>query len=269
MRRSIVAFGVVVSAVVIAACGGSGGDDSGAIGGVDGDPGKCTVVDMAVSSEKIALLTDLANEFNTGEGKRGRGQLRVRAAEEQGLRSRRQADRRRLARPRRQRPGTCDLVAGQFRLGIDRQRARRIHARSSRHPVHAHAARDRDAQADGRSARLPRQADRLRGHRRPRQRPRRLGRGRSSRMGTVPTRQDQSELFDEWAQLHDRRVLRRDRQDQWAHGRRSRATRSGRVRQERRVGRRALRRHHDDVPQQLVRDRPARHVAHVRIGSGG
>ena len=30
----------------------------------EADPGDCIVVDMAVSSEKIALLTDLAEEFN-------------------------------------------------------------------------------------------------------------------------------------------------------------------------------------------------------------
>ena len=32
-----------------------------------GDPGDCTVVDMAVSSEKIALLTDLARTFNASD----------------------------------------------------------------------------------------------------------------------------------------------------------------------------------------------------------
>jgi Ca-activated chloride channel family protein len=52
---------------VVAACSG-GDDDSDAVEGVDGDPGDCVVVDMAVSSEKIALLTELANEFNAGEG---------------------------------------------------------------------------------------------------------------------------------------------------------------------------------------------------------
>ena len=38
---------------------------------------------------------------------------------------------------------------------------------------------------------------------------------------------------------------------------------------ERRIGGRALRRHHDDVPQQLVRHRRSRHVAHLRVGGGG
>ena len=34
----------------------------------DADPGDCVVVDMAVSSEKIALLTELADEFNDTDG---------------------------------------------------------------------------------------------------------------------------------------------------------------------------------------------------------
>jgi hypothetical protein len=48
-----------------AACS-SGDDDTSTGAGADeiADPGDCTPVDMAVSSEKIALLTDLANEFN-------------------------------------------------------------------------------------------------------------------------------------------------------------------------------------------------------------
>ncbi len=49
-----------------AACAGSGGDDSGG-DPLTGDPGNCTTVDMAVSSEKIALLTELANEFNDSD----------------------------------------------------------------------------------------------------------------------------------------------------------------------------------------------------------
>ena len=41
-------------------------DNDGAIGdgGNDEDPGDCTVIDAAVSSEKIALLTELARDFN-------------------------------------------------------------------------------------------------------------------------------------------------------------------------------------------------------------
>jgi Ca-activated chloride channel homolog len=51
----------------VSACAGSdGSDDSGSDSGdlSDADPGDCITVDMAVSSEKIALLTELAEEFN-------------------------------------------------------------------------------------------------------------------------------------------------------------------------------------------------------------
>jgi Ca-activated chloride channel homolog len=64
MRRlGIAAAGLVL----LAAC--SGGDDDSASGPDSSDlsgadPGDCIVVDMAVSSEKIALLTELADEFN-------------------------------------------------------------------------------------------------------------------------------------------------------------------------------------------------------------
>jgi Ca-activated chloride channel family protein len=63
-RRALAA--VVLASVSVAACGG--GDDGGGGGGaIDGDPGDCITVDMAVSSEKIALLTDLANTFNISD----------------------------------------------------------------------------------------------------------------------------------------------------------------------------------------------------------
>lgn len=73
------ALGVlVVLALVVAACTPSADGGGETLDGGDGrgegdltqgglaqaDPGGCTTVDMAVSSEKIDLLTDLANEFN-------------------------------------------------------------------------------------------------------------------------------------------------------------------------------------------------------------
>ncbi len=54
---------VTVIAVILAACGGGGSEG----GPADGDPGDCIVVDMAVSSEKITLLTELAAEFNASD----------------------------------------------------------------------------------------------------------------------------------------------------------------------------------------------------------
>ena len=54
---SLLAFGLV------AACAGET-DDEGIDGNVEADPGDCVVVDLAVSSEKIQLLTELAGDFN-------------------------------------------------------------------------------------------------------------------------------------------------------------------------------------------------------------
>jgi Ca-activated chloride channel family protein len=56
--------------VALAACSGGGDDDDATPGGdlAEADPGDCIVVDMAVSSEKIALLTELAEDFNDSDG---------------------------------------------------------------------------------------------------------------------------------------------------------------------------------------------------------
>src|SRR5687767_3971833 len=58
----------VVAAIAVTACAGSD-DDSGSDPDdlSDADPGDCITVDMAVSSEKIALLTELAEEFNSSD----------------------------------------------------------------------------------------------------------------------------------------------------------------------------------------------------------
>ena len=46
------------------ACAGSDDDSGDSDDLSDADPGDCITVDMAVSSEKIALLTELADDFN-------------------------------------------------------------------------------------------------------------------------------------------------------------------------------------------------------------
>ncbi len=61
-RPQVAIASLLIAAAFLAACGGSS-DESGP-GDEFGDPGDCTVVDMAVSSEKIALLTQLADDFN-------------------------------------------------------------------------------------------------------------------------------------------------------------------------------------------------------------
>jgi Ca-activated chloride channel family protein len=73
VRRAALVLGVALTTLA-AAC--SGGDDDASGDGDDGteatsigeaDPGDCVVVDMAVSSEKIAVLTDLAEAFNDSD----------------------------------------------------------------------------------------------------------------------------------------------------------------------------------------------------------
>ena len=55
---------VAVAALLGGACSGDDDDPFADGDGVSGDPGDCVVVDAAVSSEKIELLTELAEDFN-------------------------------------------------------------------------------------------------------------------------------------------------------------------------------------------------------------
>jgi Ca-activated chloride channel family protein len=57
---------LVAATLLVGACGG-GDDDATTDEGELVDPGDCVPVDMAVSSEKIALLTDLAEQFNESD----------------------------------------------------------------------------------------------------------------------------------------------------------------------------------------------------------
>ena len=65
-RHGLLLSAVLLTAGLAAACGDDD-DDAGPVDLEDADPGDCIVVDMAVSSEKIALLTTLAEEFNAGD----------------------------------------------------------------------------------------------------------------------------------------------------------------------------------------------------------
>jgi Ca-activated chloride channel family protein len=62
-RRRATPILLLSGALAVAAC--TGGSDS--TGSGSDDPGDCIVVDMAVSSEKIALLTELASDFNESD----------------------------------------------------------------------------------------------------------------------------------------------------------------------------------------------------------
>ncbi len=70
-RRRLMASTAAVLVLVAAACSG-GGDDEPSAQVTErsedfGDPGDCIVVDLAVSSEKATLMTELAREFNGSE----------------------------------------------------------------------------------------------------------------------------------------------------------------------------------------------------------
>ena len=206
-------------------------------------------------------------------GEPGRRALRLRPGAAQGLRGRRHAPQRRLARSRGQRAPAGDLEPRGQRVGQHREPAAgRPGAgpdRTGQQALHAHAARDRDAPADGRGARLPRKAPRLQGRHGAGQRPRGMGQVRPPGVGSVPAGQDQPELLDERVELHRRRVLRRDRQVGGAHERGPGEARRRAVRQRRRGSRGALRRHDADLPQQLVPGRRQGYRAHLRLGRRG
>lgn len=60
-------LGVAVGLVAAGCSSGSGGSEGSSTTDPFGDPGNCTVIDVAVSSEKIDLMTDLAQEFNRSD----------------------------------------------------------------------------------------------------------------------------------------------------------------------------------------------------------
>ena len=67
MRRNRVVRSLMVAIALLGTgCASDSGtsDGNGGLGGVDGDAGNCITVDMAVSPEKLTLLTELANTFN-------------------------------------------------------------------------------------------------------------------------------------------------------------------------------------------------------------
>jgi Ca-activated chloride channel family protein len=68
MKRALT---LVVAVALVAACSGGDDDDGTTDATADvGDPGDCTVVDAAISPEKIDLVTELARTFNEGEDSR-------------------------------------------------------------------------------------------------------------------------------------------------------------------------------------------------------
>ena len=71
---------------LVGACSDSSDDDGG--DDIDlGDPGDCTIVDAAISPEKIDLVTDLARTFNDSDEAAGRRPLLVRRTPAEVLRA--------------------------------------------------------------------------------------------------------------------------------------------------------------------------------------
>ena len=186
-----------------------------------GDPGNCLVVDLTMSTEKIDLLTSLAQAFNQTKAE-GRRQVRVRAARTRKASGGADAGAGRRLEHRRRRPDAGHLVPGVERLGRGPRPAARPtkgetgHGQAG-HAVHEHAARHRHAPADGRGPRLAGQGARLERHPEPGHEHAGLGRVRPSRMGSVPPRQDQPQLLDVGPARPDRPELRSHRQDPRPH----------------------------------------------------
>ena len=67
LRHGRLLAALLLAAGLAAACGDDDDDDDAGGDLSNADPGDCVVVDMAVSSEKIALLTTLAEEFNQSD----------------------------------------------------------------------------------------------------------------------------------------------------------------------------------------------------------
>ena len=65
MRRW--AAGLAVVGLLAASACSSGGDDDVRVAPDTDDPGDCTVIDLSVSSEKVALMADLAKSFNNSD----------------------------------------------------------------------------------------------------------------------------------------------------------------------------------------------------------
>ena len=203
-RRSAAAL--MAAATTAAACSGVGGNDSSEGTGTPGFDPDCVTVDMAVSPEKVTLLTDLAETFNESDAEVGGQCVSVRVTRKSSGRA---ATLLTQDWPNPETNGPRPVIwSPRQRVGCDRQRGGRPHARAGRAALHADAARHRHAAAHGRGAGLPRDADRLHRHRRAGQRSRGLGQVRPSRVGPVQAGQDEPQLLDQRPQLHRRRVLR-------------------------------------------------------------
>ena len=274
MNRVTVRLGAALAVLAIVAGACSSGDDSSSPDNTS-DPrrGECITVDAAVSSEKIQLLGDLAESFNdsgaTVDGKCIYVEVQKKASGAATTALAEGWD------DRGGRPRARHLVPGRQLLGPDPEpapggRGQAGHGARGPHAVHAHAAGDRHAGADGR---------------------RRWATRTSPSAGTTSSTLARSQTgwadygHPEWGQFKlgktnpnystsglsaliaqtyaaTGKTAGLSSEDLDQPGR-------GAVRPGHRVLGGALRRHHHDVPQQLVPGRPTGHGAHLRLRGGG
>ena len=205
-----------------AACIATADDDSAsetttdAVGrvGTDVDTGDCVVVDMAVSSEKIALLTELADDFNEGPDAEVNGRCVV--VRPRSVASGLAASLIPEGWPNPEANGVPPVIwspAASGWGGIVNERAGAELAPAGTPfmltPL-VIAMPEPMAEALG----YPDEPIGFADLAALAVEPGGLGLGRPPRVGSLPARQDQSELLHQRAQLHDRRVLRRHRHDQ-------------------------------------------------------
>ena len=221
----------------------SSGPSGGTGAGTPGVDPSCVIVDMAVSPEKVTLLTDLAETFNASRAKVGDRCVAVRVARkssgaaatllEQGW-------------PNPETNGPAPVIWSPAASGwaaIVNQKVGRTMAPAGRSFMQTPlviAMPKPMADALGYPATPIGFADIVALANDPAG----LGQVRPSRVGPVQAGQDQPELLHQRAQLHRGRVLRGDRQDERAHRRGPRPPGRRRLREERRERRRPLRRHH-------------------------
>ena len=238
-------------------------------------PGKCTPIDVAVSSEKIALLTKLADDFNASDAVRSRQrQVRVRRACEARRRARR-CNCSRRAGPTPTANGPQPIVWSPAATSW----AAILEPAPGRPGPTGDGAAPSDpimttplviampkpmADALGYPDKPIGYADILALARNPK------GWGAYGHPEWGPFRLGKTNPNFSTSALHATiaQYYAATGKTSGPHPRRPRPSRRPPVRPRCRVVGRPLRRHHDDLPQQLVPQRRARHVAHLRVGGG-
>ena len=261
---------IVLVVGVLAGCTGGGGSDDADTNDPFGDPGDCTVIDVAVSSEKIDLMTDLAKSFNgSSESKIGDGCAFVRPySKASGGAAALLADGWDEA-TEGPKPVIWSPAASSWGQILNQRLADNGAPMASSDSVSfmltplvigmpkpmADALGYPETPIGWEDiARLATSGG--------------LGGLRAPRVGRLQARQDQPQLLHQRPQRPGRPELRGHRQEPGPVARGPRRPGHQGLRHPGRVVGGALRRHHDDVPQQLVPHRSQRHLAALRVGRG-